>query len=211
MASKRFEDVVAWQHARTLTNEILSVTGSLDSFRKEPELSRRLQNTAFDIQSEIARSFTSSDSSRFIEGLKIALASTEALRSLLFIAADRECINLRIFERLSRSVLTCSSKIQELLAFVKQQLKSRKITDAQPIQQPTGAQQRVMGVQRTGISSRQASQQPQRIIISQAPDQPTSRLAREVPTEEDFFSNDFDFVSGSGHGDSDSGGENLME
>jgi len=127
MAFKRFEDIIAWQQARSLASEILAVTNSLDTFKKEPELSRRLQNVALELQGIIARSFASKDPQKFLEGLKSSLCYAEELRALLYIAADRECVNLRIFERMTRSIQTCSRKTQELIKYIKKQLKTSKL------------------------------------------------------------------------------------
>ncbi len=200
MAFKRFEDVIAWQHARTLTNEILSITSSMEAFKKEPELCRRLQNTALDVQGAIARSFGYHDSAHFLEGLRIAMGHAEELRSLLFSAADRECINLRIFERLTRSIQTCSLKTQELITFVKQQLKAKKLSTDQARQPASGM--------RNGVSIQYPGTTPQTAPIRQSainggPEQPTSPLIHGIPTDDEFFSDDFDIVSGSGHGNSE--------
>ena len=124
MAFKRFEDIIAWQQARNLASEILAVTSSLDSFKNEPELSRRLQTVSLEMQGVIARSFASKDPQRFLEGLKASHCYAEELRALLYIAADRECINLRIFERITRSIQSSSRKTQELITYIKKQLQS---------------------------------------------------------------------------------------
>lgn len=127
MAFKRFEDIIAWQQARSLASEILAVTNSLESFRKETELARRMQSVVLDMQGVIARSFASKDPQRFLEGLKASICYAEELRALLYIAADRECINLRIFERLTRSIQTAGKKSQELITYIKRQLKSNRM------------------------------------------------------------------------------------
>lgn len=209
MATKHFEDVIAWQQARTLTGEILSVTGSLDSFRKEIELCRRLQNIALDIQSEIARSFASNDSTRFLEGLKTALELTEVLRSLLFSAADRECINLRTFERLTRSIQSCSAKIQELMGFVKQQLRARKNASVQQTQKQPSVPREGITIRDSNHSSRTAGGNSQ---IVQDPAIRTSRQPISVSSQNtDQFPDEFDFFTGSGHADFDPGQQDPLE
>jgi len=140
MAFKRFEDIIAWQQARSLASEILAVTSSLEAFQKEKELSRRLQSVALDIQGVIARSFASKDPQRFLEGLRAAHCHAEELRALLYIAADRECINLRIFERLTRSIQAVNKKSQELITYIKRQLKSNRMKPNQDPAQSLASQ-----------------------------------------------------------------------
>ncbi|MCD4654820.1 four helix bundle protein [bacterium] len=132
MAFKRFEDIIAWQQARSLASEILAMTNTLDTFKREPELSRKLQNVSLELQGVIARSFASKDPQRFLEGLKASQCYAEELRALLYIAADRECINLRIFERITRSIQACSRKTQDLISYIKRQLKSKSTSQSNP-------------------------------------------------------------------------------
>jgi four helix bundle protein len=193
MAFKRFEEVIAWQQARTLVNEILSVTGSLDAFKKEPELARRLQNVALDVQCGIARAFAYRDSGLFLEGLQNALGSSEELRSLLFSAADRECINLRIFERLTRSIQGCSSKIQELITYVKHQLKSQKQSSETHLHRTENS------VIRKTTGDRLSSKTNTVSRMQSGSEQPTSPLQRTTSSADDFLSDDFGFQSGSNH------------
>ena len=209
MAGKHFEDVIAWQQARTLTGEILSVTGSLESFRKEPELSRRLQNLALDIQSEIARSFASNDSTRFLDGLKTAMELTEVLRSLLFSAADRECINLRTFERLTRSIQSCAAKIQELTGFVKQQLRARKNTSVQQTQKQPSVPREGITIRNSNHSGLPNSGNPQ--IVQNSAIRTPRQQADTDSQNTDQFPDEFDFFTGSGHSDFDPGQRDSLE
>ncbi len=197
MAFKRFEDVIAWQHARTLTNEILSITSSLEAFRKEPELCRRLQNTALDIQSEIARSFGYHDSAHFLEGLRSAIGHAEEFQFVAVLCSRQGMYQSTHFRAAQPgSIQTCSAKTQELISFVKQQLKSRK-SAADRAHHPASAMRNGINIQYRWHNA-QNTQNRQNVVHSN-PEQPTSPLIHGIPADDDFFSDDFDIVSGSGH------------
>mgnify|MGYP001297129889 CR=1 FL=1 len=157
MAFKQFEDIIAWQQARSLASEILAVTGSLEPFQREQELARRMQTVALDMQGVIARSFASKDPQRFLEGLKASICYAEELRALLYIAADRECINLRIFERLTRSIQTTSRKSQELITYIKRQLKSNRMKPEQDPAQSLASQPNTGSFRKVIVNKDEAS------------------------------------------------------
>jgi len=57
MAIKRFEDILAWQQARTLVTEIYNITSSVDSIRRDLRLTDRMQNASVGIMTHISRGY----------------------------------------------------------------------------------------------------------------------------------------------------------
>jgi four helix bundle protein len=84
---RRFEDLVAWQKARTLTRLVYQIT-------REPPLSsdlnlvEQMRDSAVSIMSNVAEGFERSSPGEFSRFLAIAKASCAELRSQLYAAVD---------------------------------------------------------------------------------------------------------------------------
>jgi four helix bundle protein len=83
----RFEDIIAWQKARTLTQSIYEITRS-GSFSKDYELKTQIRRAAVSIMSNIAEGYERGGAKEFKQFLSIAKASCAELRSQLYVAAD---------------------------------------------------------------------------------------------------------------------------
>jgi four helix bundle protein len=84
---KRFEDLIAWQRARSLAREIYQVTGS-HSWGADYGLSRQMQRAAVSIMANVAEGFERRSIGEFRRFIVIAKASCAELRSHLYVAAD---------------------------------------------------------------------------------------------------------------------------
>ena len=84
---KRFEDLVAWQKARTLTKRIYEVTRR-DGFRGDYGLAGQIQRAAVSIMSNVAEGFERGGLGEFHQFLSTAKASCAELRSQLYVACD---------------------------------------------------------------------------------------------------------------------------
>ena len=82
-----FEQLVAWQKARTLTREIYKVTGQ-GRFAKDFGLTGQIQRAAVSVMSNIAEGFERGNRAEFHQSLSIAKASCGELRSQLYVALD---------------------------------------------------------------------------------------------------------------------------
>ena len=84
---ERFEDLIAWQKARILTQAIYQVTQD-GKFARDIRLSGQIQRAAVSIMSNIAEGFERSSLAEFYQFLSIAKSSCGELRSQLYVALD---------------------------------------------------------------------------------------------------------------------------
>ena len=83
----RFEDLIAWQKARSLTRAIYQVTKQ-GVFAKDLALSRQMQRAAVSIMSNIVEGFERGGRREFRPFLSTAKASCAEVRSQLYVAFD---------------------------------------------------------------------------------------------------------------------------
>jgi four helix bundle protein len=96
---ERFEDLVAWQKARELTNNIYKVTRQ-GAFATDFGLSRQMQRAAVSVMSNIAEGFERGNRGEFHQFLSIAKSSCAELRSQLYVALDIGYIDKPRFDSL---------------------------------------------------------------------------------------------------------------
>ncbi|MBI5668092.1 MAG: four helix bundle protein [Chloroflexi bacterium] len=87
MGVEKFEDLIAWQKARSLTSAIYQATRK-GEFAKDFGLSGQIQRAAVSIMSNIAEGFERDNPAEFHQFLVIARASCAEVRSQLYIALD---------------------------------------------------------------------------------------------------------------------------
>jgi four helix bundle protein len=119
---ERFEDIEAWQVARTLVRSVYVTTGS-EYFRKDWGLRDQIQRAAVSIMSNIAEGFERKSDKEFCQFLYIAKASAGELRSLLYVAFDIGYIDQKTFDVFVITSQNVSGKIGN---FIKYLNKSRK-------------------------------------------------------------------------------------
>ena len=96
---ERFEDLIAWQKARTLTGEVYRVTRG-GEFSRDVALVRQMQRSAISIMSNIAEGYERNRPREFHQFLSIAKGSWGELRSQLYIARDADYLSPEQFEML---------------------------------------------------------------------------------------------------------------
>ena len=96
---RRFEDLIAWQKARTLTAEIYRLTGS-GSLARDFGLKDQMQRAAVSVMSNIAEGHERATPPEFARFLRIAKASCAELRSQLYVAKDVGYVPPEAFETL---------------------------------------------------------------------------------------------------------------
>jgi four helix bundle protein len=84
---ERFEDLVAWQKARSLTCGVYQMTRQ-GAFAKDFGLGNQIQRAAVSVMSNIAEGFERGTRGEFHQFLSISKASCAELRSQLYIALD---------------------------------------------------------------------------------------------------------------------------
>jgi four helix bundle protein len=96
---ERFEDLIAWQKARELTQAVYHVSRQ-EPFAKDFGLTGQIQRAAVSTMSNIAEEFERNGSAEFHRFLTIAKASCAETQSLLYVALDIGYINQATFEQL---------------------------------------------------------------------------------------------------------------
>jgi four helix bundle protein len=97
--ARRFEDLIAWQKARGLVRRVYELTD-------EPRVARdlkfcsQIQSAAVSVMSNIAEGFDRGSRAEFYKGLSIAKGSCAEVRSLLYVAVDREYVSNESFVEL---------------------------------------------------------------------------------------------------------------
>lgn len=112
MKIEKFEDIIAWQKAKELTNDIYK------TFRNNKDYAFRdqIQRASISIMNNIAEGFERRGDKEFKHFLFIAKGSCGEVRSILHIAKDLGYINLESFEKLH----SLSTEISKLLSgFIK--------------------------------------------------------------------------------------------
>jgi four helix bundle protein len=106
----KFEELVAWQKARSLTRLIYEVSRR-EPFARDRGLSTQMQRAAVSIMSNIAEGFERHGSAEFQHFLSIAKASCAELRSQLYVALDIGYITEAEFA----SLQSCAEEVGRIL------------------------------------------------------------------------------------------------
>ena len=95
----RFEDLIAWQKARTLTQTIYRMTRQ-GSLARDFRLSGQMQRAAVSVMCNIAEGFERGNRAEFHYFLSIAKASCAELRSQLYVGFDVGHVSSPRFEKI---------------------------------------------------------------------------------------------------------------
>lgn len=117
---ERFEELIAWQKARSLTREIYEVTRS-GAFARDFGLSGQIQRAAVSIMSNIAEGFERGGRGEFHQFLSTEKASCAELRSRLYVALDVGYLEERKFQILLQQAEEVARIIGGLRASVAKQ------------------------------------------------------------------------------------------
>ena len=99
---QRFEDVIAWQKARALTQKVYEATQH-GAFARDYGLTSQMQRASVSIMSNIAEGFERGKPREYLHFLSIAKASCAEVRSHLYVALDTGHIDQPTFVHLSDS------------------------------------------------------------------------------------------------------------
>ena len=119
---ERFEELIAWQKARTLSREIYEVTRR-GAFARDFGLSGQIQRAAVSIMSNIAEGFERGGRGEFHQFLSKAKASCAELRSQLYVALDVGYLDQQKFHVLLKHAEEVARIIGGLRASVAKQRK----------------------------------------------------------------------------------------
>jgi four helix bundle protein len=117
MNVKKFEDLIAWQKARQLTEAIYRITSD-GLFSRDFSLRDQIRRAAVSIMSNIAEVFERGSIKEFHQFIVIAKASCAELRSQLYVACDSGYIEMSVFEQIQSQALEVSKILGGLKASV---------------------------------------------------------------------------------------------
>ena len=111
----RFEEILAWQSARSLAREIYRITAK-GSFSKDYGLRDQIRRASVSGMSNIAEGFERSGKKEFIQFLAMAKGSVGEVRSQLYVALDAAYLDPEAFERLMNLATETACRISGLMS-----------------------------------------------------------------------------------------------
>ncbi len=119
---QKFEDLVAWQKARELTQAIYAVT-NIGAFSKDYSLRDQIRRASVSIMSNIAEGFGRGSMNEFHQFLVVSRASCAEVQSQLYVALDVGYIDQTTFKKLSDNANETARVISALRTSVDKQRK----------------------------------------------------------------------------------------
>jgi len=114
-----FEDIDAWQKARELTRRIYEVS-DVGKFARDFGLRDQIRRASVSVLSNVAEGFERSGTGEFIQFLSAAKGSAGEVRAQLYVALDRNYIDVPTFQELNQLASQVSRMISGLMAYLKQ-------------------------------------------------------------------------------------------
>jgi len=107
---RTFEDLVVWQKAIALANDIYLISGE-GNFRRDFGLKDQLRRAAVSISTNIAEGFERSSRKEYLQFLNFAKGSSGEVRSLCRIAYDAGYLDDVTYNRLRQSATVISRSL----------------------------------------------------------------------------------------------------
>ena len=127
---RTFQDLIAWQKARTLTARIYRITAE-GSFARDFGLKDQIRRAAVSVMSNIAEGFERGRPSEFHQFLSIAKGSCAELRSQLFVAFDAGYLKQIDFEDLLEAAVEVGRIVGGLRAGVQRKKSQSSVLSPQ--------------------------------------------------------------------------------
>ena len=119
-----FQDLIAWQKARTLTAQIYQATAE-GKFSRDFGLRDQIRRAAVSVMSNIAEGFERGRPSEFHQFLSIAKGSCAEVRSRLFVALDAGYLPRSQFDLLMAAAVEVARIVGGLRAGVERKRRSQ--------------------------------------------------------------------------------------
>ncbi len=100
MKIERFEDIEAWQKARSLVKMVYEAVKANKGFSSDYKFREQIQSAAVSIMSNIAEGFSRRSTKEFTQFLFIAKGSAAEVQSQLYVALDQGYISQEKFNEL---------------------------------------------------------------------------------------------------------------
>jgi four helix bundle protein len=115
--AERFEDLIVWQEARALRNEVSQATKG-NRFCRDFEMRDQIRGAALSAMDNIAEGFERGSNKEFAQFLTISKGSAGEVRSALYAALDDDYISVAEFERLRERALSVSRRCSKLISYL---------------------------------------------------------------------------------------------
>jgi four helix bundle protein len=125
--AERFEDLIVWQDARVLRQEVYAVTKT-GLFAKDFEMRSQIRDAALSAMDNIAEGFERGSNREFAQFLNISKGSAGEVRSALYAALDESYLTPDQFERLRDRALSVSRKCSKLITYLQSSFRARSPT-----------------------------------------------------------------------------------
>ena len=123
---RRFEELEAWQKARTLTRLVYEHTRA-GEFAKDFGLRVQIRRAAVSVMSNIAEGFERGGNTEFVHFLTMAKGSAGEVEAQLYVAMDQEYLEKEEFRRMRGEIDSIKRLIGGLMRHLKQSgLKGQK-------------------------------------------------------------------------------------
>ena len=119
----KFEELIAWQKARRLTNEIYQATRKIE-FSRDFGLTSQIQRAGVSIMSNIAEGHERDGAAEFYRFLHMAKGSCAEVRSQLYVALDAGYPQKMEFE----SLLASAEEVARIIGGLRVAIQNRKKT-----------------------------------------------------------------------------------
>ncbi len=120
MKIQKFEDIIAWQKARELVENIYRLA-STDKFNRDFGLKDQIRRAAISVMSNIAEGYARQTDKEFVQFLYIARGSTFETQSQLYVAFDLGYISKEEFEETYETISEVSRLIMGLIKYLQTQ------------------------------------------------------------------------------------------
>lgn len=117
---EKFEDILAWQKARELVNEVYRASND-GLFAKDFGLSDQIRRAAVSIMLNIAEGFARKTNRELSQFLVIAHGSAAEVQAALYVALDQNYITQEQFEHLYKTTDETSRMIMGFSKYLKSQ------------------------------------------------------------------------------------------
>lgn len=118
MKINRFEDIQAWQNARSLVNMVFDVTKQSDISRKYRFVSQ-IESAAISVMNNIAEGFSRRTDKEFINFLFISKGSAAEVQSMLYVALDRKYIDKNNFNKIYDQTDKIARMVSNLIKYLR--------------------------------------------------------------------------------------------
>ena len=125
MKVERFEDMRAWQQARTLANLVYDATDQ-GQFSRDFELRNQIRAAAGSVMHNVAEGFDAGSDREFIQFLKYARRSASEVQSEIYLAVDRKYLNETSFKQIYDKATETKKTINALIAYLRKSQPPRK-------------------------------------------------------------------------------------